>query len=417
MTTDGEPAVTPGDRPAGDRVMLLVVHTGRPAARRAARVMIAKLAAAGIGVRVLEPEAGELGCETAAVVPASPSAAEGTEMVLVVGGDGTLLRAAELARPARVPLLGVNLGHIGFLAEAEPEDLAEAVANIAAHRYSVEERMTIEVAVRINGGQIAATWALNEATVEKAARERMLDLVIEVDGRPLSRWGCDGVVFATPTGSTAYAFSAGGPVVWPEVEALLMVPISAHALFAGPMVVSPRSVLAAEVIGAAGGLPVTGLAAPGSAGAIEQFVPVQSGTAGAVLWCDGRRMVELPPGSRVEVRRGSLPVLLARLPAVAGAADATGRRAPAEGHEVRIGAPFTDRLVAKFGLPIAGWRGRPADRTGSREVGPAAPDTGEAGRDEVAAAEAMAAGTAVGEDALARDDVAEVTDEESGGHA
>jgi NAD+ kinase len=414
MTTDGEPGVTPADRPAGDRVMLLVVHTGRPAARRAASVMIAKLAAAGIGVRVLEPEAAELGCETAAVVPASASAAEGTEMVLVVGGDGTLLRAAELARPARVPLLGVNLGHIGFLAEAEPEDLAEAVANIAAHRYSVEERMTIEVAVRINGGQIAATWALNEASVEKAARERMLDLVIEVDGRPLSRWGCDGVVFATPTGSTAYAFSAGGPVVWPEVEALLMVPISAHALFAGPMVVSPRSVLAAEVIGAAGGLPVTGLAPPGSAGAIEQFVPVQSGTAGAVLWCDGRRMVELPPGARVEVRRGSLPVLLARLPAVAGAA---GRRAPAEGPEVRIGAPFTDRLVAKFGLPIAGWRGRPADRTGSHEVGTAAPDTGEAGRAEVAAAEALAAGTAVGEDALARDEVAEVTDEESGGHA
>jgi NAD+ kinase len=417
MTTDGEPAMTPGERRAGDRVMLLVVHTGRPAARRAARVMIAKLAAAGIGVRVLEPEAAELGCETVAVVPASPSAAVGTEMVLVVGGDGTLLRAAELARPARVPLLGVNLGHIGFLAEAEPEDLAEAVANIAAHRYSVEERMTIEVAVRINGGQIAATWALNEATVEKAARERMLDLVIEVDGRPLSRWGCDGVVFATPTGSTAYAFSAGGPVVWPEVEALLMVPISAHALFAGPMVVSPRSVLAAEVIGAAGGLPVTGLAAPGSAGAIEQFVPVQSGTAGAVLWCDGRRMVELPPGSRVEVRRGSLPVLLARLPAAAGAVGAPGRRASAEGPEVRIGAPFTDRLVAKFGLPIAGWRGRPADRTGSHEVSRDEARTDEAGKDEVAAAEAIAAGTAVGEDALARDEVAEVTDEESGGHA
>jgi len=406
-----------GDRQAGDRVMLLVAHTGRPAARRVASVMIAKLAAAGIGVRVLEPEAAELGCETAAVVPASSSAAEGTEMVLVVGGDGTLLRAAELARPARVPLLGVNLGHIGFLAEAEPEDLAEAVANIAAHRYSVEERMTIEVAVRINGGQIAATWALNEASVEKAARERMLDLVIEVDGRPLSRWGCDGVVFATPTGSTAYAFSAGGPVVWPEVEALLMVPISAHALFAGPMVVSPRSVLAAEVIGAAGGLPVTGLASPGSAGAIEQFVPLQSGTAGAVLWCDGRRMVELPPGSRVEVRRGSLPVLLARLPAVAGAAGMAGRRAPAEGPEVRIGAPFTDRLVAKFGLPIAGWRGRSPDRTGAQDVGTGAPDTVKAGRDEVAAAEAMSAGTAVGEDALARDEVAEVTDEESGGHA
>jgi NAD+ kinase len=313
--------------------MLLVVHTGRPAALRVARVLVARLAAAGIGVRVLEPEAAELGLGAPAV-PATSDAAAGAEMVLVVGGDGTLLRAAELARPAGVPLLGVNLGHVGFLAEAEPEDLTAAVAGVAARRYSVEQRMTVDIAVRVNGVQVAATWALNEATVEKASRERMLDLVIEVDGRPLSRWGCDGVVFATPTGSTAYAFSAGGPVVWPEVEALLMVPIAAHALFAGPMVVSPRSVLAAEVIGAAGG---------------------QSETAGAVLWCDGRRKVELPPGSRVEVQRGSRPVLLARLPAVSGT-------------EARIGAPFTDRLVAKFGLPVTGWRGQGGDRTVADEA-------------------------------------------------
>jgi NAD+ kinase len=308
----------------GGRVVLLVAHTGRPEALRVSRALVSRLADVGIGVRVLAAEAAALSLPTAAVVQASASAAAGSEMVLVVGGDGTLLRAAELARPAGVPLLGVNLGHVGFLAEAEPENLSAAVASLAARQYSVEKRMTIEVAVRNNGSQVAATWALNEATVEKAARERMLDLVIEVDGRPLSRWGCDGVVFATPNGSTAYAFSAGGPVVWPEVEALLTVPISAHALFAGPMVVSPQSVLAAEVIGVAGG---------------------QSETAGAVLWCDGRRMVELPPGSRIEVRRGDLPVLLARLPAVTDT-------------EARIGAPFTDRLVAKFGLPVAGWRGR-----------------------------------------------------------
>ena len=313
--------------------MLLVAHTGRPAAIRVARMLVARLWEAGIGVRVLEPEAAELGVR-AAVVPVTDLAADGAEMVLVVGGDGTLLRAAELARPAGVPLLGVNLGHVGFLAEAEPEDLSAAVAGVAAGTYSVEERMTVEVAVRLNGRQVAATWALNEATVEKAARERMLDLVIEVDGRPLSRWGCDGVVFATPTGSTAYAFSAGGPVVWPEVEALLMVPISAHALFAKPLVTSPKSVLAAEVIGAAGG---------------------QSETAGAVLWCDGRRKVELPRGARVEVRRGSKPVLLAGLPAVTGT-------------EARIGAPFTDRLVAKFGLPVAGWRGQGGDRTVAGEA-------------------------------------------------
>jgi len=308
----------------GDRTILLVVHTGRPAALHVARVVAGRLNQAGLTVRVLGTEAEELNLGAAAAVPVSPAAAVGTEMVLVVGGDGTLLRAAELARPAGVPLLGVNLGHVGFLAEAEPEDLPAAVDSLVEGKYLVERRMTIEVAARLDGEQLAATWALNEATVEKSARERMVDLVTEVDGRPLSRWGCDGVVFATPTGSTAYAFSAGGPVVWPEVEALLLVPISAHALFAGPMVVSPRSVLAAEVIGTGGG---------------------QSETAGAVLWCDGRRKVDLPPGSRVEVRRGGSPVLLARLPLRTGP-------------EARIGAPFTDRLVAKFGLPVAGWRGQ-----------------------------------------------------------
>ncbi len=234
----------------------------------------------------------------------------------MLGGDGTLLRAAEFSRPAGVPLIGVNLGHVGFLAEAEPDGLADVVDRVVAGEYVVQERMTLDVAVRRNGEILASAWALNEATVEKAARERMIEVITEVDGRPLSRWGCDGVVCSTPTGSTAYAFSAGGPVVWPEVEALLMVPISAHALFAPPMVVSPQSVLAIELI-------------------------VASETSGAVLWCDGRRKVDLPAGARVEVRRGALPVLLAQV------------QAPG----ARVGN-FTDRLVAKFGLPVAGWRGR-----------------------------------------------------------
>src|SRR5260221_1066298 len=300
--------------------MLLVAHTGRPSAVRIARIVVDRLTAAGVAVRVLAPEAADLGAAGADVVPVSSQAADGSEMVLVIGGDGTLLRGAELARPAEVPLLGVNLGHVGFLAEAEPEDLAEAVDQVVEGWYVTERRMTIDVTVRSNGDVTATTWALNEATVEKAARERMLDVVLEVDGRPLSRWGCDGVVFATPTGSTAYAFSAGGPVVWPEVEALLLVPISAHALFAGPMVVSPRSVLAAEVIGAASG---------------------HGETSGAVLWCDGRRRVDLDPGARVEVQRGGQPVLLARLRRVGAA-----RGAP-------IGAPLSDPLPAALRRPVA----------------------------------------------------------------
>jgi len=327
--------------------MLLVVHTGRPDAVHTGRIVAGRLRTAGVTVRTLKSEADDLRLPDATVLPASQRAAEGAEMVLVIGGDGTLLRAAELARPAGTPLLGVNLGHVGFLAETEPDVLVDAVHHVLAGTYCVERRMTIDVTVRQNGSVTATTWALNEATVEKAARERMLDLVTEVDGRPLSRWGCDGVVFATPTGSTAYAFSAGGPVVWPDVEALLLVPISAHALFAGPMVVSPESVLAAEVIGATGG---------------------QGEKSGAVLWCDGRRTADLPPGARVEVRRGAQPVLLARLrgsaglgvagPGVVGPGGAAQDDAGQEGPGADVGASFTDRLVAKFGLPVAGWRGR-----------------------------------------------------------
>ena len=340
------------------RTMLVLAHTGRESARTSARQVIERLAAAGVAVRVTDAEVPALECAGATVVPAGPAAADGAELVIVLGGDGTLLRAAELARPAGTPLIGVNLGHIGFLAEAEPEGLTETVDALLAGKYWVEERMTLDVVARDNGTEIARTWALNEMTVEKAARERMVEVIIEVDGRPLSRWGCDGVVCATPTGSTAYAFSAGGPIVWPEVEALLMVPLAAHALFARPLVVSPDSVLAVELVNDAGDPAARqergSDAAPPKAGAGEGGAEAAD-TAGsrAVLWCDGRRRYELPPGARVEVRRGALPVSLARVHGLTAEADAGGTPA---------GGEFTDRLVAKFGLPVAGWRGRSGPR-------------------------------------------------------
>src|SRR6476660_223837 len=297
------------------REALLVTHTGRPPNTERARTIAADLIQAGFVVRVVAEEADIL--DEPGVVPVSgDAAAEGAEIVFALGGDGTLLRAAELARPAKAPLLGINLGKVGFLAEAEIDDIDQTVRDVVRRAYTVDERLTVDVQVECGGEVVYRDWALNEVTVEKTAREKVLEIMVEVDGRPLSRYGCDGVVCATPTGSTAYAFSAGGPVVWPEVEAMLMVPISAHALFAPPMVVSPQSVLAVELI-------------------------VASETSGAVLWCDGRRKVDLPPGARVEVRRGALPVLLARL----------------QTSESRSGG-FMDRLVAKFGLPVAGWRGR-----------------------------------------------------------
>jgi NAD+ kinase len=293
------------------RRVLLLTHPGRAPARDVACQLLEALSRHGIQVRMLTEEATALGLHDSADVDlfgdGDPSA--DCELVVVIGGDGTILRAAEVSHESGTPLLGVNLGHVGFLAEAEYDDVTATIDAIVERRYTAEDRLTIDVSVLRDGELVWRTFALNEASVEKAARERMLEVVVEVDGRPLSRWGCDGVVFATPTGSTAYNFSAGGPVVWPGVEALLMVPISAHALFARPLVVAPTSVLAVEVIAPA--------------------------EASGVLWCDGRRSVELPPGARIEVRRGERPVRLVRL------------------HE----APFTDRLVAKFGLPVEGWRG------------------------------------------------------------
>jgi NAD+ kinase len=298
------------------REVLVVLHAGRGTNRRTAATVARRLAGSGIRLRVLADEWAEVECDglpeelAPRAVDGLPGCADGAEVVLVLGGDGTLLRAAEMARPVGVPLLGVNLGRVGFLAEAEEESLDAALDAIIDGTYAVEERMTVDAVARVDGQVLARSWALNEVAVEKGSRERILEVVLEVDGRPVSGFGCDGVLCATPTGSTAYAFSAGGPLVWPQVEALLLVPSNAHALFARPMVISPSSQVAIEV---------------------DPTGPT------ALLDCDGRRTVELPPGARVELTRGAVPVRMVRLD----------------------GQPFADRLVRKFDLPVRGWRGAP----------------------------------------------------------
>jgi NAD+ kinase len=300
------------------REVLVVLHAGRPTNRYTAAAVARRLAAGGVRLRMLDDEykqiadlIGDLPADLAPrIVDGRPGCAEGAEVALVLGGDGTFLRAAETARPVGVPLLGVNLGRVGFLAEAEQESLNEALRAIIDGGYRVEERMTVEAVALVGGEEVARSWALNEVSVEKSSRERILEVVLEVDCRPVSAFGCDGVLCSTPTGSTAYAFSAGGPIVWPQVQALLLVPSNAHALFARPMVVSPDSQVAIEV--APSGSP-------------------------AVLDCDGRRTAALPPGARVEVTRGAVPVRMVRLD----------------------GRPFADRMVRKFALPIRGWRGAP----------------------------------------------------------
>lgn len=294
------------------RNILVVAHAHREDTVDAARRVITALHAAGArpvlptdDVAMLEAIAG-----LDVLLLGDDVAVADIEAAVVLGGDGTILRAAELVREGTAPVLGINMGHVGFLAEIERDDMDAAVHRVIARDYEVEERLALQVRVKDSDDAVTyETWALNEATVEKAARERMLEVVIEVDGRPLSTFGCDGVVVSTPTGSTAYNFSAGGPVIWPTVQAISVVPLSAHALFAKPLVVGPEHAVAIELLERNNGV--------------------------GVLWCDGRRSHDLPPGARVVVRRSTRPVRLARL------------------HP----AAFTDRLVNKFHLPVEGWRG------------------------------------------------------------
>jgi len=302
---------------SASRKVLLVTHTRRSEALAAALETCQQLVSAGITPVMLAADHSELlsySHENSAL-PAQIELLDQAgnlgdiEVAMVLGGDGTILKAAEIVREVEVPLIGINLGHVGFLAESERDGLAEAVERVVAKDYVVKERMALDVRVIVEGKEVYRTWALNEATVEKSERERMLEVVVEVEEHPLSSFGCDGIVISTPTGSTAYAFSAGGPVVWPSVEALLMVPLSAHALFARPLVIKPDALVAVEVL--------------------------QRSAGHGVLWCDGRRTWQLPPGARVEVVKSDKPVLLARL----------------------RNSTFTDRLVKKFSLPVAGWRG------------------------------------------------------------
>ncbi|WP_434970987.1 NAD kinase [Microbacterium sp. bgisy207] len=294
------------------RNILVVVHARRPETVHAAARVIGALRDAGATPVISSEDRAELGSSVPgplATLGADVAVAD-IELAIVLGGDGTILRAAELVREGSAPVLGINMGHVGFLAEIERDDMDEAVRRVIDRDYTVEERLALHVRIKDRDERVIyETWALNEATVEKASRERMLEVVIEIDGRPLSSFGCDGVVVSTPTGSTAYNFSAGGPVIWPSVQAIAVVPLSAHALFAKPLVIAPEHTVAIELL--------------------ER----NNGT--GILWCDGRRSHDLPAGARVVVRRSERPVRLARL------------------HP----ASFTDRLVKKFRLPVEGWRG------------------------------------------------------------
>jgi NAD+ kinase len=269
------------------RYVLMLINASRQEAKGAAEQIVSTLSKAGIDV-----------------VDDVDSAQSSIELVLVLGGDGTILRGAEIALNLNVALLGINLGHVGFMAEVETFTYAEVAQSIIKKDYVLDERMLVSFQVKRKNQIIENGWALNEVSIERKSTT-MLELFVQIDERPLSRWGCDGIICATPTGSTAYAFSAGGPVLWPEVQALVLLPIAAHALFARPMVIAPTSTI---------------------------VVAIESSDAS--LSADALRKMDLQKDDQILLTKNSALVKLAHLKSTI----------------------FTDRLVAKFKLPIEGWR-------------------------------------------------------------
>ena len=308
------------------RRFLLYVHTGRRAALIATMRVLKEIATHGGRAVLVQEQVQEIRDLPEQDVPPglidmlssgrvdvldAVSAGEIVELCIVLGGDGTILRALEAVRDADVPVHGVNLGHVGFLAESEVEDLGTTVRRLIDGDYEIENRSALDIAVLdAEDEPVAVHWALNEASLEKSDRQKMITVVIEIDDRPVSSFGCDGVLLSTSTGSTAYSFSAGGPVVWPEVDALLVTPLAAHALFARPLVLGRSSRAAVEM--------------------------TLENRENGVLTLDGRRTEEITAGMRIEARVSPRPVRLARLAPTA----------------------FSDRLVEKFQLPVVGWRGR-----------------------------------------------------------
>lgn len=291
-----------GTTSGGERRVLLLLHPKRESALTTALEIARGLAASGIAV---EHHLSSDGAGVPEITRYSGRPIKDFQLILVLGGDGTMLRSAEMSYGTSVPILGINIGHMGFLAEVERPSNAEVIQAIVDNDFVYEKRMSISYEIERHGDIVDSGWALNEIVIEKESSQ-MVELFVSVDQRPLSLWNCDGVLCATPTGSTAYAFSAGGPVVWPDVDALVLLPLAAHALFAKPMVLSPRS---------------------------EISISVRSEN--ATLSADGFRNRPLLMDDLIRITRDSHTFTLARM----------------------NNSPFTNRLVAKFQLPVAGWRG------------------------------------------------------------
>lgn len=249
-----------------------IAHPARPAAAEAARVLAEWLEERGTTTRQLDADAD--GDAT------TDAFTDGLDLVVSVGGDGTFLRAARVASRSGIPVLGVKVGRMGFLTEVEPDEAPAVLERMLDGSARIEERLAIVA----EGSELDPQWALNEIIVEKGARHRLIRLAVFVDDAYVTTFSADGVIAATPTGSTAYSFSAGGPIVSPTVPCIVVTPVAAHMVFDRSLVLAADQRVRIEVLGEEPGL----------------------------LSADGRESLELPVGSKILIGRAATPARLVR---------------------------------------------------------------------------------------------------------
>ncbi len=227
--------------------VLLVVNESRPRAAELARQAASQLIDNGHRVRLPKEDARASGLDEHGLEP-GPELLEGADLAVALGGDGTMLRAVHLAAPAHVPVLGVNLGRLGYLAVLEPDALPEALDRFVAGDYGIEERTMVCVQVEGRTPTPPAHLALNEAVLEHGGAGHTVHLAVGIGGLPFTSHVADALIVATPTGSTAYSFSAGGPIVSPRHNALVITPVAPHTPFTRSLVVHPDEPVRVEVL-------------------------------------------------------------------------------------------------------------------------------------------------------------------------
>jgi len=282
------------------RTVGLVPHLDRASAHVWARAAAAWFGAAGVEVRLPKEEARAAGLSDLGVAPGE--FLDRLDLVVSLGGDGTMLHAVDVVYPAPVPILGVNVGQLGYLTDVEPEELEASVPRLLSGDFEVQERMVLEVGVTADGPAAGRWFALNEAALEKQRSGHLIRLDVSINGSAFTTYAADGVIVATPTGTTAYSFSVRGPIASPALRCLVLTPVSPHMLFDRSLVLADREELGFVVCGERGNV---------------------------VLTVDGRELGELAAGDEVTVRAAAEPLRLARL-------------RPRDFHQV---------LKAKFDLP------------------------------------------------------------------